>query len=227
MKRIFDHEVLDRLDEMIAPSRAAVLVIDVQNDFCSPGGAFDKAGKNLESIRAILAPLAEFLARARSFGVQVIYIQQTTLPEGKSDSPAWLRLKTRDGKDGQYTILGGWGHDIVDQVKPREGETVVRKWRSSAFTRTKLDRLLKESGIETVILTGTTTQGCVESTARDATFHDYYAVLPTDLVATTSQELHEASLRVQAARHDLTTSSEIIAVWEQIATARSGRKEVG
>ncbi|HEX7003650.1 MAG TPA: isochorismatase family cysteine hydrolase [Trueperaceae bacterium] len=225
MKRIFHHEVLDRLDEIVAPSRTAVLIIDVQNDFCSPGGAFDKAGKNLESIRAMLAPLAEFLERARKIGVPLVYIQQTTLPEGKSDSPAWLRLKTRDGKDGQYTILGTWGHDFVDMVKPRSGDTVVRKWRSSAFTRTELDRLLKESGVETVILTGTTTQGCVESTGRDATFHDYYAVLPVDLVATTNKELHEASLRVQAARHELTTSAEIIAAWQRTSAGSDGGKD--
>jgi len=215
MRHIFDHTVLDELSEIVAPKHTAVLIIDVQNDFCSAGGFFDRQGKDLSMIQDMIPRLAAFVKTARAQGVRVVFIQQTTEPEGRSDSDAWLRLKTRGGSDGQYTILGSWGHDFVVSLTPTPEDVIIAKTRSSGFTRTRLLQHLTDEGIRTVIATGTTTQGCVESTARDATFHDFYAVLPTDLVASTRRDLHDASLLVQSVRHEMTSSTELVSIWKQ------------
>lgn len=225
MRRIFGHIVLDELSEIVKPKHAAVLIVDVQNDFCSAGGFFDRQRKDLSMIQAMITRLAAFVKEARAHGVPVVFVQQTTEPEGCSDSGAWLRLKTRGGSDGQYTIAGSWGHEFVPGLEPTQEEAIIPKTRSSAFTRTHLFKHLTDRGIRSVIVTGTTTQGCVESTARDATFHDFYAVLPVDLVASTRRDLHEASLLVQSVRHEMTTSSEIVSIWKQQHSMNAERRE--
>lgn len=213
MRQIFHHTVLEELSEIADPAHTAVLVIDMQNDFCSPEGFFGRRGMNLTMIQAMVPKLGQFLATARSARLPVFFVQQTTAANGGSDSGAWLRLKTRGGSDGQYTVSGSWGHDIIDALQPTHEDVVLQKSRSSAFTNTDLAERLRALGIATLVITGTTTQGCVESTARDATFHDFYAVLPTDLVASTRADLHDASLLVQSVRHELTTSQELTELW--------------
>ena len=173
----------------------------------------------------MLPRLRTFLAGARELGVPVIHLQQTTLPDGKSDSPAWLYLKTRDGKSPDYTLDGTWGWQFVDGCGPAAGEVVVRKHRSSGFVHTNLETILRAHGVKTVVMAGTTTQGCVESTAREASHNDFHAVVVRDCVATTNRKLHEASLLVQAVRHEIIPSDQILAIWsaaraQATATAR-------
>jgi nicotinamidase-related amidase len=91
---------------------------------------------------------------------------------------------------------------------------VVKKHRSSAFVHTNLDKILRVNGIETVIVCGVVTQGCVESTVRDASFYDYYVVLVEDCVATTSHQLHEASLLVMKSRYDVVAAEALISFWQ-------------
>jgi ureidoacrylate peracid hydrolase len=91
---------------------------------------------------------------------------------------------------------------------------VVKKWRSSAFVGTNLDMVLRCNGIKTLVVTGDVTQGCVESTARDASFHDYYVVVLEDCVATYEHDLHEASLKVLRTRVDVTPSGDVLKIWE-------------
>jgi len=90
---------------------------------------------------------------------------------------------------------------------------VVRKYRSSAFFGTNLDLLLRSNGIKTVVIGGCTTEGCVESTARDAMFSDFYVVVATDGVASDDREQHAASLLLMRHRFDLATAAEISLVW--------------
>ena len=91
----------------------------------------------------------------------------------------------------------------------------MRKYRSSGFWGTNLDMLLRSNGIETVIVTGCTTEGCVESTARDAMFNDYYVVLPEDCVASDDPRQHEASLFLMRHRFDVVSSNDILAIWKE------------
>ena len=96
--------VRDILEELVDLKSTALVVIDMQNDFCHVDGHFAKHGKDLSSIEAIVPGVVGFVSRAQSLGVRTFFARQTTLPNGRSDSPAWLRFKCRDGKSPDYTL---------------------------------------------------------------------------------------------------------------------------
>lgn len=213
MKQIHGQEVFSSVDELLDPRHSALVLIDMQNDFCTPNGHFDLHCKDLSSIAQMIPRLIELVSKARDAGVPIFHLQQTTLPNGAADSAAWLYLKTRDGKDPDYTLAGTWGHRFVEGLEPVDGEQVVEKHRSSGFVNTRLPTLLTSRGIKTIACAGVTTQGCVESTARDSVFFDFHAVVVEDCVASTSREIHEASLLVQRVRHEVLPSEDVLNVW--------------
>jgi nicotinamidase-related amidase len=214
MKEIHGKLVCETLDEVLEPRRCAVLAIDIQNDFIKPGGLLDQAGRDTRPMQAVLPRCADFLDEARELGILIIHIQMITLPNGMSDSPAMLRAKQMmSGTD--FALEGTWGAEFCEECAPLPGEIVVRKHRSSAFVGTNLDQVLRANGVETVVIIGEQTPGCVEATYRDASYFDYYNVLVEDCVAAFDPELHEASLKIQRARHDVTTADEVFAVWRR------------
>ena len=186
MRHIQGVEVYDSLAEMAAASHTAVLSVDIQNDFCHPEGHFGLHGKDLS---------------------------QFTMPGSHADSPAWLRFKTRDGKDPNYTVPGTFGWNFVDGLEPGPNDTVIEKTRPDAFLNTHLERVLRARGIETVVVLGVNTEGCVESTVRSASYRDYYTVVVGDALGSPNRERHEASLGLYRARYPLHTAAEILAVW--------------
>lgn len=181
----------------IDPSQTAVLVIDMQNDFGSKGGMFDRAGIDISGIVAAVAPTARVIAAARSAGMPIVYLKMGYLPDlsdlGGPDAPNRVRhlemlgvgqrIKTPDGKDGRVLIRDTWGTDILQALAPRPTDIVIYKHRVSGFYQTDLDTVLKKANIKQLIVTGCTTSICVESTIRDASFRDYQCVLLTDCTA--------------------------------------------
>jgi nicotinamidase-related amidase len=220
MKTIRGHAVCETLDELIDPVRAALLVIDVQNDFVHPDGLFAVAGKSLTTSRKALERIARLADAARRLGIALFFIQQTTPLNGRGDTPPFLRFKMRDDKSPDYTLEGSWGWQLAEELKVGPGDCIVRKFRSDAFLWTNLDQLLRASRIETVIATGVITEGCVESTVRSAGYHDYYVVVAEDCVASPNADLHEGSMRLMRSRYVVTDSDTIIAGW-QAAGGRS------
>jgi nicotinamidase-related amidase len=217
MLKIDDQIVFTTLEEIIEPKHAALVVIDAQNDFCTEGGAFARNGDDLSTMPAALAACRTLVETARAAGVQVIFIQNQKLPRNKSTSGAWLRfLVARNGMQREQNVcmVGSWGAEIVDSLAPQEGDIVVQKWRSSAFVGTNLDMILRTNGIKSVVCCALITQGCVESTARDAGFYDYYPVVVEDAVANYHTHLHEASLMVQRTRYDVVPVAAVTSVWD-------------
>lgn len=228
MIEIAGKQVLTELGELVDPSRAALVIIDMQRDFVEPGFAFDRLGVDLSMYPLVRAGIATLLAAARSAGVLVVHVQMTSLPGGRSESPAQLRFNLRLQRQGditgarfRFTEQGDTGHEFVSELAPRPGELVVPKWRSSGFWGTNLDLLLRSNGIETVVVTGCTTEGCVESTARDALFNDYYVVIVEDGVGSDDRAQHDASMLLMRHRFDLAASAGVEAVWN---VARSNRR---
>lgn len=170
----------------IDPARTAVLVIDMQNAFGSPGGMFDKAGVPITSIQAAVAPTRTAVEAARRAGVKIVYLKmgfQADLSDiGAEDAPHGQFMLHLGIKDGVLT-RDAWGTDILDELTPSDNDTVVYKTRFSGFYQTELDELLKTSGIKYLIVTGCTTSICVESTVRDAFFRDYHCVVLEDCTA--------------------------------------------
>ena len=213
MKELNGVAVYDSLAELIDPQHTALLVVDVQNDFCHEDGHFARAGKDMSMIRASLPTMREFVAEAQACGIRCVFIRQGTLPNGQSDSPAWLRFKTRDGKSPEYTLVGSWGWQLVDGLTPGNDDLVVEKFRPDAFIQTNLEQLLRANGIETVVVLGVISEGCVESTVRGASYRDFYVVVAKDAIASCNPTLHAGSLRLFEARYPNHRSEEILAVW--------------
>jgi nicotinamidase-related amidase len=212
--------VYTTLEELVDAKHTALIVVDMQNDFCKPGWVFDRLGIDLSMYPPLFARLARLLNGARQASVPVIYIQMTMLAGHRCDSPAQLRFNMRLLPASQdlsepplYTLEGTSGHEIIPELAPLAHDIVVRKYRSSAFWGTNLDMLLRSNSIETLVVCGCTTEGCVESTARDALFNDYYVVLPEDCVASDDQLQHEASLFLMRQRFDVVNSAGILDVW--------------
>ncbi|GAB3881355.1 cysteine hydrolase family protein [Terrabacter terrigena] len=220
--------VLTELDELVAPQHTALVLVDMQRDFVEPDGAFARLGVDVSMYEAMRPRLRQLLEEARRAGVLVVHVQMSSLPGRRSDSPAQIRfnLRMHESAHGRaaplhYTQVGSRGQEFVDDLAPRADEMVVPKWRSSAFWGTSLDLLLRSNGIETVVVTGCTTEGCVESTARDAMFSDYYVVVAEDCVASDDAAQHDASLFLMRHRFDLALGAEIASTWTQKGESRS------
>ncbi|MGW6194668.1 cysteine hydrolase family protein [Kribbella sp. NPDC055110] len=227
MIEVAGKQVLTELAELADPSRAALVIIDMQRDFVEPGFAFDRLGVDLSMYPPVRARIATLLAAARSAGVLVVHVQMTSLPGGMSESPAQLRFNLRLQRQGditggrfRFTEQGDAGHEFVSELAPRPGELVVPKWRSSGFWGTSLDLLLRSNGIETVVVTGCTTEGCVESTARDALFNDYYVVVVEDGVGSDDRAQHDASMLLMRHRFDLASASDVESAWKVAVSNR-------
>lgn len=175
-------------------ARTAVVVVDMQNDFGSDGGGFQRAGIDISMIRAAVAPTRRVLGAARALGIKVIYLKMAFRSDlsdaGAADSPNYVRhlellglgrsVQAPDGQASRILIRDTWNTDIVEELAPERKDVVVYKHRFSGFFETDLDATLKRSRIKYLIVTGCTTSICVESTIRDAMFRDYSCVLLED-----------------------------------------------
>ena len=221
MIEIDGKQVFTELHELVDPRHTALLVVDMQRDFCTPGGAFDRLGIDISMYPAMVPRLVSLVDGARSAGVQIIYVLMTVLPGRASESPAQIRFNMRmqvghaRGDALSYTADGSEGQRVIPELEVLDGDLVVKKYRSSGFMGTNLDLLLRSNGIQTVVVTGCTTEGCVESTARDAMFGDYYVVLAEDCVASDDREQHEASMLLMRHRFDIAGSGEILGHWSR------------
>ena len=210
-------QVFTTMEELVDPRHTALVVIDVQNDFCAEGGLMHEMGKDLSMMKPALGNLRRVLEGARAAKVLPIFIQNTWLPQHGVASGPWLRFMiVRYGMDPDRgcTVQDTWGGEILSEVAPAKSEIVVRKWRSNSFIGTNLDLVLRAHEIKTVVITGVVTQGCVESTAREASFRDYYVVVLEDCVATYDRELHEASLKIMRTRVDVAPADDVLRVWQ-------------
>ncbi len=211
-------------EEKIHPSHSAVLVVDMQHDFCSRRGAYDQANPGLDfsPIDEMVPRLAAFLHEARQLGVPVIYVQAIyNADDDRYLSPAWLE-HARRRRHGMYTTIpvckeGSWGAEIIPQLRPKDSEIVVRKHRYSAFIDTSLMAYLRNKGIRTLLVTGVGTNGCVESTARDAFMLDHFVVVVEDCVSTYWREMHQSSLKnIDLLFGEVQRSTAVVEAWKRI-----------
>ncbi len=185
------------LDELLVERRAALLLVDMQNDFCHEAGAVAARGGDVSLVQAMAPTLRDFLGCAREAGLPIIHIRTHHSPW--TNSASWV-TRHRSRKVVQC-FPGSWGAEFYEGCEPRSDEAwtpggheyVVTKHRYSAFIDTDLDLVLRSQGIQTLIVGGTTTDTCVESTARDGFMNDYAIVLLADCTAAASKEVHEAS----------------------------------
>ena len=191
-----------RIDE-IEPARTAMIVVDMQNDFVAPGAPLETP-----AARAMVPKLSEALKLCRRAGVRVIYTAHSHRRDGCDmglfddiHPPIAMRNAVIDDTPGV---------NIYADLAPAAGEHVIKKHRYSGFFGTDLDIILREWGIDTVIISGTTTENCCHATARDAMFRNYRVVFLSDATATydypdrgfgpmANRDVHQATLVILAA----------------------------
>jgi ureidoacrylate peracid hydrolase len=198
------------LPELITPSKTAVIVVDVQNDFCHADGALAKTGAPTAAAMEMIPNLQRLLAGARAAGAPVIFIQ--TIHEHATDSEAWTwRLA---GAVSTCCRKDTWGAEFTE-VAPVGDEPVVVKHRYSAFINTRLESVLRTLKVENLIMTGVSTNVCVESTARQGYMLDYNIVFLSDCTAAYSQEEHEGALYNMRSHFGIVaTADDVIAQWK-------------
>jgi ureidoacrylate peracid hydrolase len=189
---------LDAKPEAITldPAMTAVIVVDMQNDFGSKGGMFDRAGIDISGIQKAVGPTVKVLAAARKMGMKIVYLKMGYKPDlsdlGAPNSVNRVRhlaagvgekVTAPDGNESRILIRDTWNTDIVTELEPQAGDDVVYKTRFSGFFETDLDARLKKLGVTHLIITGCTTSICVDSTVRDAMFRDYLCVLLADCMS--------------------------------------------
>jgi ureidoacrylate peracid hydrolase len=181
------------LEDRAAPLTSALVVVDVQNDFCHGDSALAKTGKDLRAAQEMVPHLLLLVDAARSAGVPVVWVKTT---HGEPDTSAVQREQWRRTRGSSAVVCepDSWGEQFY-RVEPEAGEPIVVKHRYSAFVNTDLDLILRSRGIKTVIVTGVATNVCVESTARDAFMRDYYVVFVDDCSAAYEPAVHAATLR--------------------------------
>ena len=213
--------ILTTLKQKIDPQWAALLVIDMQNDFCAEGGAFHKSGVNVEPLQKPADPIIRLIESAHRARVPVIFIRNVYNTPGAwylSDVMLEQALRCWNGRYHSIPMCerDSWGGDFYEGIQPNENDLVITKHRFNAFVNTDLDLVLRSKGMRTVVACGVLTNICVESTVREAFFRDYYTVVPSDCVGTLDDELQRVSLRNLAFGFGLVANSEqIIQIWER------------
>jgi len=168
----------------------AIVVVDMQNDFCLAEGAFAKGGRDVSQFIAAIAPVAKLVTRGREAGAHVVFTR--ILWEGgrsPRSAPDAIKPRLSMGVDRAIAV-GSWGGDIVDQLKPRANEPVIDKQGLSAFFRTTLHEELQRRNIKTLIMTGVVTYACVLATSLAARDHGFNVVMARDCVGSFFDELN-------------------------------------
>jgi ureidoacrylate peracid hydrolase len=182
-------------EPFIDPRVTALLVIDMQNGFCHPESRMEKSGVGVANQRAIVPKVLELVDFAHQRGLPVLWSQQVHFPEDVTRRRR--RIPSHQSKQRWTPCLRGtWEVDFIDEVKPHigEGDFIVEKHRASMFFETTLDTKLRMLGIEQLIVSGTTTAFCVETTIRDAYYRDYDVIAVRDAIADPRPRFHEDTM---------------------------------
>jgi len=181
-------QTLQTLEEQVRPDRAALIIVDLQNDFCAPGGFMNRErGYDVSFADAVATNIGETAAIARAAGMAIVWVRSHY--DFKYLTAPHIAKRQSEG----CCMEGSWGAEFF-RVHPQADDAVVNKHHFSGFKDTSLDTLLRRRSVQTLIMTGVATNVCVDSTLRDGFFLGYYIVLLEDCVGSNSKAGHEGTL---------------------------------
>lgn len=184
------------------PEHTALLIIDMQRDFLEPGGFGEMLGNDVSQLRRTIEPNKRLLAAWREAGLTVLHTREGHRPD-LSDLPPAKKVRGHGkttigdaGPMGRILIRGEAGHDIIPELYPQPGEAVIDKPGKGAFFATDLQAILQNLGIRSLIVTGVTTEVCVNTTVREANDRGYECLVPSDCVGSYFPEFQEMGLKM-------------------------------
>jgi len=213
------------LEQLVDPRTAALVVVDMQNDFCHPDGAEAAMGADVSLAAPMAARLLSFLAEARTVGMRTIFVRTHHSPWTNSD--VWLARG--GGRHATSTVPlclpGTWGSAFYGGLEPRSSadcspetsDFVVTKHRYSGFVGTDLELVLRSQGLETLIMAGTASNGCVEATARDGFHRDHAIVYVSDCSVASTHARHEECLQRVRSWATVVTADQLQRAWRSVA----------
>lgn len=196
----------------------ALIIVDVQQDFCGTEGLMAQYGVDMQSIETAIDHIHQLTCEARRHQVPIIYLNLVTDPH--TDLPVMKTWYSRQGINGEEAVAicrrDTFGAEQY-RLAIADGDYVVEKQRYSGFVNTKLDLVLKHLGINKLIVTGVTTECCVDSTVRDAFMHNYEVFIAADACAAYEDDVHIMSLKILGMNFaTILPTSRIIELWNEV-----------
>ena len=215
--------------------RSALIIVDMQNDFLHPDGGFahlarehPEANIDMPFLRGTIPHVSRLADAFRSAGRPVVYVAHVIKPDYSDAAFPYWRIGVGPSSGNRtFIVENTWGAQIVDELKPREGEHLVVKKGFGGFApSTPLDTILRNLGINTCVVTGVTTCVCVSTTVRGGVEHNYRMILASDAVAEVSREAHDAELQtIERLFADVRSTDEVIGLLGGRRCIRSGSIE--
>jgi ureidoacrylate peracid hydrolase len=181
----------------VDPKETALIVVDMQNDFCSPNGLYDRLGKDIEPYRKIIPNVKRLIEVCRKKGITIFFTRATREPSGIDSLHTRHKLLPETRKftaEKDLCVEGTWGSEIIPELNPKPDDYIIRKRRDSAFQDTPLRLLLTSLDKNILVFSGIDTQICVESTVRDGFNQDFDIIVISDCTASINENFYASSL---------------------------------